>query len=93
MSSRHHERIRRLFAYVRQQGRAKAPLLVFEGATGLPVTPEAEIESARQAGQPILHVQFVKANELTDSVTRALPPVEIENRDLGKPATGDEFGS
>jgi hypothetical protein len=59
MSSRHHERIRRLVAWMRNHALTRTPLVVFH-SPALPVTPKAEIDAARAEGRTIVNVRFVE---------------------------------
>jgi hypothetical protein len=62
VSSRHHERIRRLVAWVRQHSSWARPLFVLH-SPALPSTPPAELEAARAAGRKIFHVHFLKPEQ------------------------------
>jgi hypothetical protein len=58
MSSRHHDRIRRLVAWMR----STSPTLLD--------TPPEEIEAAQGAGRRVLHVHFVSANAVKNDDPR-----------------------
>ena len=58
MSSRQHERIRRLVAWARQHSDWNRPLFVLH-SPALPSAPPAELEAARAAGRRIFHVHFL----------------------------------
>jgi uncharacterized protein YijF (DUF1287 family) len=64
VSSRHHDRIRRLVAWMQRHAQHLAPRLAFQGSSSpeLSDTSPEEIETARAEGRRILHVHFVSAN-------------------------------
>jgi hypothetical protein len=82
VSSRHHDRIRRLVAWMQQHAHAAPSLLAFHGSTSptLPDTPPEEIEAARAEGRRILHIHFVSAEAVKNSDPR------VTNRE-GAPVT------
>lgn len=86
MSSRHHDRIRRLVAWMRQHGHVVAPLVAFHGSTSpmLPDTLPEEIEAARAEGRRIFHIHFVKAEPDPRVTNREGAPVTDScDRELG----------
>lgn len=60
MSSRHHERIRRLATWMRQREDMRMPLIVYHHAETLARSSAEEIEAARAEGRTIVNVRFVK---------------------------------
>lgn len=50
-----------LLELLRMRERSKSPLVVIHSEK-LPVTPEAVIEAARQAGRAVAHVRFIRAD-------------------------------
>jgi hypothetical protein len=72
VSSRHHDRIRRLVDWMRQHAQHLAPLVAFYGSSSptLLDTPPEEIEAAQGAGRRVLHVHFVSANAVKNDDPR-----------------------
>ena len=85
MSSRHHERIKRLVTWVRQRSLRLAPLFVFHGTEALPNPSQAELDEARAAGRPILNIHFVKAEgELGVNGPAAAPARSLRAKSLAE---------
>jgi hypothetical protein len=74
VSSRHHDRIRRLVAWARQHSDWNRPLFLLH-SPALPSSPPAEVEAARAAGRRIFHVHFVGPEGDPRVINRAGAPV------------------
>lgn len=74
----------RLLELLVQRVRSLGPLIVFDGSTSLPKTPQAVIERGSDAGRPVVVIHFVKSDGDGRPVTVALPDVDTENGEAAR---------